>query len=164
MTAPDIDLDAEAVHLLAQRRASPRLLIGYLVAVAAVFELMGWQEITDPPAGTRQWRPLGAGSEDVHATVRAASGCAVDLRGGELIERHADAWALFGRLVALAACGHGKLPERTPEAQRLAARALAGSAGVFDESLIEEFQADPEIVAPFFDEIAARVAEFMEKQ
>jgi len=35
MTAPGIDLDAEALNSLAQRRAAPHLAIGFLVAVAA---------------------------------------------------------------------------------------------------------------------------------
>ncbi len=127
-----------------------------MVAVAAVFELMDWQEIADPPAGTRQWWPSGAGSEGVRATLRPENGGAVDLRAGGLVERHADAWSLLGRLVALAACGHGKIPEPTPVARRLAARALAGSAGVFDEGSIEQLEEDPQIIAPFFDDIATR--------
>lgn len=163
MITSEIDLDANAAHLLMQRRAAQHIAAGFVAAVGALFELVGWQG--EPGAeGTVEWRPRGASRGDVRATLRAQNGGTVDLRAGELIERHADAWALFSRLVDLAACcGHGKIPERTPEAQRLAARALAGSAGVLDESLIEQFQADPEIVGPFFDDIATRVAKFMDK-
>lgn len=164
MITSEIDLDANAAHLLMQRRAAPHLAVGFVAAVGALFELIGWHGARGAD-GAAQWWPPGAGSDDVRATLRAENGGAVDLRAGGLVERHADAWALFGRLVDLAACcGHGKIPEPTPATRRLAARALAGSAGVLDESLIEQFQADPEIVGPFFDDIATRVAKFTDEQ
>lgn len=144
---PD-DLDAAALNQLALRRESPHLEVGFGLACAAAFELVRWTEAEDSPAGVRQWRPPGF--DGIVATLRPENGSTIDLRGASASERFLIVWPLYGRLLALAFLGCGRVPEPSQENRHLAARVLAFSSGVFDEALIAELRDDPESLAPLF--------------
>lgn len=155
MSTPSLDLEGRDRHELMMRRESQRLRIGFLIAVAAAFELMGWQEIADSPIGTRQWRAPSAGNDNVRATLRPEDGGAVDLIAGALRERHISASALLGRLGALAKIGHGVRPTATPENRTLAARVLAHQVGVFYESEIERIASEDGFVSDILEQLAS---------
>ncbi|MCO1381790.1 hypothetical protein [Burkholderia multivorans] len=156
MSARDDDLRA-ALDLVSMRRESPPLANGFAVATGELLRLVGWRPAVADD-GAIVWRPPTDRS-NVHATFRPWNGGFADLHAGDLRERHIDAWQLFGRLVELAATGIGVVPEPTRAARRMAARALAASAGVpFDDASIADCIDDLEVMGQFWQLIADRAA------
>lgn len=151
------DLDTAALNQLARRRESQTLEAGFGLACAAAFELMRWAKVEDSPAGVRQWCPPGF--DGIIATLRPENGGAIDVRGASLNERFLTVWALYGRMMALAFLGCGRVPEPSQENRNLAARVLAFSAGVFDEALIAGLQDNPDALAPLFPSATQRFLE-----
>ncbi|TAN25871.1 MAG: hypothetical protein EPN31_14445 [Castellaniella sp.] len=119
MNAPDID-DA-ALHELARRRSDARLATGFVLAVDMVLELFAW-DVSPEGSGRAEWRPVNhspnVSGPDVRARVQVDDGGVVDIRSGDLNERHIDFGTLVGRLFLLAKHGRGQRPQPTAHSMR----------------------------------------------
>jgi hypothetical protein len=159
MTAPAIiDIDAAALHQLTQRRGDARLATGFVLAAGMVLELFAW-DVSPEVDGCAEWRPVhhspNVAGPDVRARVQVEDGGAVDIRAGDLCERHISFGTLMGRLLVLAKHGQGQRPRSTDHNRRLAACAVASLAGMVDDRAIDRLVDDPETIDLFFGREAA---------
>ncbi|CAB3753074.1 hypothetical protein [Paraburkholderia solisilvae] len=116
--------DLRVIDQVHRRRASPELSKAFADAVLKLFQGCGWLA---SPVALEDFDAIPPLYDDVSAAFRAASGDYVDLRIGATNERHADIVCLISRVLALTACGCGRLPDSPIETRRLVVDVMARS-------------------------------------